>query len=99
MAGIQLTGLASGMDWKTTVTQLMQIERIPQDNLRKQQAAAQKLQSAYDTLKTNLLTLKTAASALTTSASGAPRAAQIVSATDSLTGAGGNVLLLRGGRG
>jgi flagellar hook-associated protein 2 len=79
MAGIQLSGLASGFDWKSTVTQLMAIERVPQDNLKKQQAAAQKLQAAYDTLKTNLNALKTAASALSTSFTGSPRAVSVTS--------------------
>ncbi len=86
MAGIQLSGLASGFDWKSTVTQLMAIERVPQDNLRRQQAAAQKLQAAFDTLKTNLNALKTAASALSTSFTGAPRAVS-VSSGDGVTSA------------
>lgn len=77
MAGIQLTGLASGFDWKSTVTQLMAIERVPQDNLRRQQAAGQKLQAAFDTLKNNLNALKTAASALSTSFTGSPRAISV----------------------
>jgi len=77
MAGIQLSGLASGFDWKTTVTQLMTIERVPQDNLKRQQAAALKLQAAYDILKTNLTAVKTAASALTTTFTGAPRSATV----------------------
>jgi flagellar hook-associated protein 2 len=79
MAGIQLSGLASGFDWKSTVTQLMAIERVPQDNLRKQQAAAEKLQAAFDTLKTNLTALKTAASALSTSFTGSPRTVSVAS--------------------
>lgn len=33
MAGIQLTGLASGLDWKNVVDQLMSVERIPIFNL------------------------------------------------------------------
>jgi flagellar hook-associated protein 2 len=77
MAGIQLSGLASGFDWKSTVTQLMSIERVPQDNLRRQQAAALKLQTAYNTLKTNLTAVKTAASALGTSFTGTPRSVSV----------------------
>ena len=86
MAGIQLSGLASGFDWKTTVTQLMSIERVPQDNLKKQQAAALRLQTAYNTLKSNLTAVKTAASALSTSFTGSPRAAT-VSSGDGVTSA------------
>ena len=86
MAGIQLSGLASGFDWKTTVTQLMSIERVPQDNLKKQQAAALRLQAAYNTLSTNLTAVKTAASALSTSFTGSPRTAT-VSSGDGVTSA------------
>jgi flagellar hook-associated protein 2 len=86
MAGIQLSGLASGFDWKTTVTQLMSIERVPQDNLKKQQAAALRLQAAYNTLKTNLTAVKTAASALSTSFTGSPRSVT-VSSGDGVTSA------------
>ena len=86
MAGIQLSGLASGFDWKTTVTQLMSIERVPQDNLKKQQAAALRMQAAYNTLKTNLTAVKTAASALSTSLTGSPRSVT-VSSGDGVTSA------------
>ena len=86
MAGIQLSGLASGFDWKTTVTQLMSIERVPQDNLKKQQAAALKLQAAYNTLKANLTAVKTAATALSTSFTGSPRSVT-VSSGDGVTSA------------
>ena len=88
MAGISLSGLASGMDWKTTVDQLMAIEQVPQDNLKKQQAAAAQTQSAFDTLKTNLTAFKTAASALSTGISGFPRSAKVSSA-DTVTDASG----------
>ena len=84
MAGIQLTGLASGMDWKTTVDQLMKIEQIPQDSLKAKQAANTKVQSAFDVLKTNLTALQTAAQGLQTGLSGYPRSAT-VSGYDSVT--------------
>ncbi len=86
MAGIQLAGLASGMDWKTTVDQLMQIETIPQDTLKSKQALVAKTQSAFDTLKTNLTALSTAATGLQTGLAGFPRSAK-VSAVDTLTNA------------
>lgn len=88
MAGISLSGLASGMDWKTTVDQLMAVEQVPQDNLKKQQAAAAQTQSAFDTLKTNLTAFKTAASALSTGISGFPRSAKVSSA-DTVTDVSG----------
>lgn len=77
MAGIQLTGLASGMDWKTTVDQLMKIEQVPQDALKAKQAANTKVQAAFDTLKTNLTALQTAAKALQTGLTGYPRSATV----------------------
>lgn len=84
MAGMQLSGLASGMDWKTTVDQLMQIEQVPQDTLKKKQSLVTKTQAAYDTLKTNLTALKSAAFALQTGLTGFPRAAA-VTAYDTVT--------------
>ncbi len=77
MAGIQLTGLASGMDWKTTVDQLMKIEQIPQEALKTKQTANTKVKSAFDTLKTNLTALQTAAKALQTGLTGYPRSATV----------------------
>ncbi len=74
------------MDWKTTVDQLMQIEQVPQDTLKKKQALVTRTQSAYDTLKTNLTSLKNAAFALQTGLSGFPRAAS-VTANDTSTSA------------
>jgi flagellar hook-associated protein 2 len=77
MAGIQLTGLASGMDWKTTVDQLMKIEQVPQDALKAKQAANNKVQAAFDTLKSNLTTLQSAAKGLQSGLSGYPRSATV----------------------
>lgn len=74
------------MDWKATVDQLMSIEQVPQDNLKKQQATAAQTQTAFDTLKTNLKALQTAATALSTGISGFPRSAKVSSA-DSVTDA------------
>jgi flagellar capping protein FliD len=84
MAGIQLTGLASGMDWKTTVDKLMSIEQIPQDNLKTKKTSLSKVSAAYTTLKTNLTALQTAAQGLQTGLSGYPRTAT-VSSVDSFT--------------
>jgi flagellar hook-associated protein 2 len=86
MAGISLSGLASGMDWKTTVDQLMSIEQVPQDNLKKQQAAAARTQTAFDTLKTNLTALQTAASALSTGITGFPRSAKVSGGSSTTNG-------------
>jgi flagellar hook-associated protein 2 len=75
------------MDWKTTVDQLMQIEQVPQDTLKKKQALVTRTQSAYDTLKTNLTSLKNAAFALQTGLTGFPRAAAVTAYDTSTTSA------------
>jgi flagellar hook-associated protein 2 len=75
--GISLSGLASGMDWKTTVSQLMAIERVPQDTIKSQKALDQRIQSAYDTLKTNLNALSSASTALGYGISSGSRVANV----------------------
>ncbi len=88
MAGIQLTGLASGMDWKTTVEQLMKLERIPQDALKARKAAQASKQAALDKIKASVTSLSTAASALNVgTTSSAPRTAKMLSSTVTATGA------------
>ena len=81
MAGIQLTGLASGMDWKTTVEQLMRIERIPQDALKAKKAAQADKQAALDKIKASVSSLKTAAAALNMAASSSTRSAKMISSS------------------
>jgi flagellar capping protein FliD len=88
MAGIQLTGLASGMDWKTTVEQLMKLERIPQDALKARKAAQANKQAALDKVKASVTSLSAAASALNVgTTSSAPRTAKMLSSTVTATGA------------
>lgn len=58
MAGIQLTGLASGMDWRSVVDQLMQLDRVPQDRLRTQQTSITQQSTALDRIKGKLATLQ-----------------------------------------
>ncbi len=96
MAGIQLSGLASGMDWKTTVDQLMKIEQVPQDTLKAKKALVAKTQSAFDTLKTNMTTLKTASYALQTGLTGFPRSASISAGDNVTTTTGSSVSVASG---
>ncbi len=58
MAGIQLSGLASGMDWRSLVDQLMRAEAAPQDKLRAEKASGQQKTSALDSLKSQMVALK-----------------------------------------
>ena len=60
MAGLQLTGLASGLDWRTLVDKLMDAERIPQNRLRVEKAAGAQKTGVLESLKTSLTALQTA---------------------------------------
>jgi flagellar capping protein FliD len=76
------------MDWKTTVEQLMKLERIPQDALKSRKAAQSNKQAALDKVKSSVTSLSTAASALNVgTSSSAPRTAKMLSSTVTATGA------------
>ena len=64
MAGIQLGGLASGLDTNTLISQLMAIERQPRARLERQQAAVQARQDALKDIASKLKSLKLAATDL-----------------------------------
>jgi flagellar hook-associated protein 2 len=80
MAGIQLSGLASGMDTEGMISQLMAIERLPRLRLTYQQAAVKARQEGLQSIDTKLKALKTAAEALSSVATWAPT--QSVSVND-----------------
>ncbi len=62
--GVALSGLASGMDWQTTVQQLIAVERSAQDPFKTQRSLLSKKLSGLDTIKNSLLALQTAANTL-----------------------------------
>jgi flagellar hook-associated protein 2 len=64
MAGISLSGLASGLDWQSLVAQLIAAERTPETTLRAQQSVDTQKIAAFGTINTDLLALQTAAQAL-----------------------------------
>lgn len=64
MAGISLSGLASGLDWKSLVDQLVEIERTPQTVMAKEQAGIRTQSNAYKTIKNSLNALKVKTDAL-----------------------------------
>ena len=64
MAGLSLSGLASGMDWKSIVTQLMAVEKAPQDKVKAKVTSLSTRQTALDNIKTSLLSFQTAAKAM-----------------------------------
>ncbi|MBE2212636.1 MAG: flagellar filament capping protein FliD [Opitutaceae bacterium] len=64
MAGLQLSGLASGFDWKSVVEQLIQIERVPQQKMRTEKTANTNKLSVFTNLRTKLTAFQDAAKAL-----------------------------------
>ena len=77
----QLTGLASGLDWRTLVDKLISAERTPQNRLRAQQAKYQQQTNALDNFKTKLTELQSSIKGLSDSDSVyAARSASIASA-------------------
>ncbi|HYC71888.1 MAG TPA: flagellar filament capping protein FliD [Opitutaceae bacterium] len=64
MAGLQLSGLASGFDWKSLVDQLMQVERAPIARIQREQSTNLSRNTALGDLGSKLAALKTAAEAL-----------------------------------
>lgn len=64
MAGIQLSGLASGLDWKSLVSQLIEVQRTPQTQMRKEQTANTSKSSALTDVKNLLTNFQSSLSAL-----------------------------------
>lgn len=64
MAGLQLSGLASGFDWKSLVDQLMELERAPITRIETEQRTNTLRTTALSELGTKLTSLKTATAAL-----------------------------------
>lgn len=64
MAGLQLSGLASGFDWKSLVDQLMDLERAPISRIEAEQRTNTQRATALSDLGTRLASLKNAAAAL-----------------------------------
>jgi flagellar hook-associated protein 2 len=60
MAGIQLSGLASGLDTQTIISQLMSVERQPRTKITLEQSATTKRQSLLQDINTKLTALKSA---------------------------------------
>ncbi|HKE80687.1 MAG TPA: flagellar filament capping protein FliD [Solirubrobacteraceae bacterium] len=64
MTGIQITGLASGLDTESIISQLMSIESQPRTRMARQQVAVQARQDALRQIDTKLTNLKLAATDL-----------------------------------
>jgi flagellar hook-associated protein 2 len=68
MAGMSVGGLVSGMDTATIVSQLMQVEALPQAQLETRLSNTQSKAAAYRAVNTRFDALRSAAEALTTGA-------------------------------
>lgn len=61
MSTLRITGLASGFDYETMITKLMDAQRIPLDKLNQKKQINQWTQEDYRTLNTKILDFKNAA--------------------------------------
>jgi flagellar capping protein FliD len=90
------TGLSSGIDYSTMITQLMQIEARPQNLLRNQLTTTNTAASAYRKLNTAMASLSSAAQAVTgagmTSSRKATSSSTTVAATAGATAVPGSSL-------
>jgi len=68
VTGIQLSGLASGLDTDTIITQLMSIESQPRTRMAQQQLVVQTRQTALQSVDSSLTNLKLAAQDLRSAA-------------------------------
>lgn len=64
MSGLQLSGLASGFDWKTFVDSLIDLERAPAARMQTEISTNQRKANLLSTLETNLTGLRDATKAL-----------------------------------
>ena len=89
MAGIQISGLASGLDWQSLVTKLIAAEAVPQNNLKTEKTVTQQKSNVLDALKTNLTALQASVQALSGNVGNifAGRAATIADSTSGWTAA------------
>ena len=71
--GLQLSGLASGFDWKTFTDSIISAERAPARRYQAEQAKNEDKKSQLSSLGSTLTSLQTAASALASSSVGSAR--------------------------
>jgi flagellar hook-associated protein 2 len=81
MAGLQISGIASGLDTDSIITQLMSIEQQPRTRMAQQQLIVQTRQSALQSADTSLSNLKLAAQDLRSASLWVP--VESVSSSDS----------------
>jgi flagellar hook-associated protein 2 len=57
-SSLAISGLASGFDWQSFITSMVQAERAPESTMRSRQGTLQQRNSAYANIKTQLTTLQ-----------------------------------------
>ena len=62
--GLQLSGLASGLDWRSLVDKLIEAERLPQNQLRAEKSKGAQKTTALDSIKTQFTSLQSAMQSL-----------------------------------
>jgi flagellar hook-associated protein 2 len=68
MAGMSVDGLVSGLDTTALISQLMQVEAIPQTQLKRRASAAEKMVAALQSINTRVASLASAAEKVAKSA-------------------------------
>ena len=63
-SSLAISGLASGFDWQSLVSQLVQVERAPETQLQNQQSTIQQQNNALGSIKTELSVLQNAVNVL-----------------------------------
>ncbi len=89
MAGLQLSGLASGLDWKSLVDSLISLERTPATRLESERLTNNTRLTALNNLGNRLAELKTAAGALRSNTLFSSRTASFGSAGSSWSSSAG----------
>lgn len=87
MAGIQLSGLASGLDWKSLVGQLIEVQRSPQKTLRTEQSTNTSKTNALNEIKSLLTNLQGSITNLSAAGGFQQRSAKIASSTSTWSAA------------
>ncbi|MFA6286595.1 MAG: flagellar filament capping protein FliD [Opitutaceae bacterium] len=91
MSGLQLSGLASGFDWKTFVDTIMNLERAPATKLETEKTANLSRITALDGLNTRLADLRTAVAGLSATEAFTTRSAASSNSSSNATAAAGMV--------
>lgn len=63
-SSLAISGLASGFDWQSLVSQLVEVERAPETRLQNQQTTLQQQNNALTSIKTELSVLQNAVTVL-----------------------------------